>query len=124
MSNQPEEEEQLEFIDIPKAAKKIPKITSEYEIRLEAMFLVKILIGVLCFVLLSLLAYYFFGAIKLQHLEDLFGEDPKAIIEAYTNLRNQRIEDIARIAQFLLASILVPVITLFAGYVFGKAKSE
>lgn len=90
-------------------------------IRYSLLLFVTALIVILGVVTVRLLNYYFNGMPKLAEFYKLFPTMPaKELFENVILLKKQLTDDVIRLFQTIVSSSIVPLVTLFLGYIFGK----
>lgn len=92
----------------------------EERLKLKMMTFLLILLVILGASITALLLYYFLGNSLKLFKETFPNLNEKEIIEKFIVFRKQRLEEVKSLFQTVISSILVPLITLFLGYIFGK----
>lgn len=94
----------------------LPAEKRKWVLTLSVSFLI-VLLAFITFLLLR----HFFTSITLAELKKLFPNvDKELLVENYIALRVNHLEELLSIFKAIVPSVIVPLITLFLGYIFGK----
>ena len=82
---------------------------------------------ILCYIVIALLAVilvgimiYFFASMRHLKLSELTTES----LQVYKDARSVVIEEVVKISDQLVAKILLPILTLLLGYIFGSREKK
>jgi len=85
------------------------------------LILCYIAIGLVGLVSLIMVMYFFFATHSLKSLAQPLTQDS---LQIYKEARSAVVDDITRIGDRLLGNVLLPVLTLLLGYIFGSREER
>jgi hypothetical protein len=85
-----------------------------------------LLIWVICGLIAAFFATWCLTRPTFTSVQGMFGDavEPKVVVDTLRELRRDHVDHYRDIFQLLVLSGLVPLVTLFAGYTFGRQESE
>ena len=96
-------------------------VSVDEKIKLTGLNLCYITIGLIGLVAVILIIYYF---VATSSLESMIGSPTKDTIQIYKDARAAITDDIVKISDRFLGSILLPILTLLMGYMFGSREEK
>ncbi len=95
-------------------------------VQLSGVRFLGLLIWIICGLIVAFFASWLFTRPTFASVQAMLGDtvDPKVVVETLRALRGDHVDHYRDIFQLLVLSGLVPLVTLFAGYTFGRQENE
>jgi len=112
-----------ERIEVPsEKIKRLPQRWSMKEMRTRAgLILCYVAIALVGIVALMMIIYFFFATYSLKSLAQPLTEESLRI---YKEARAAVVDDVLRVGNLFLGSVLLPILTLLLGYMFGSREEK
>ncbi len=101
---------------------KQPPQRSMKEMRIRAgLILCYVAIGLVGIVALMMIIYFFFATYSLKSLAQPLTQES---LQIYKEARAAVVDDVLRVGNLFLGSVLLPILTLLLGYMFGSREEK